>query len=112
MCGAPRKKFVNLNAPPNPGLTARVYDSCVKSDHPSVHICKNEPKSKSATRVHKRVKRVLNFLKKMGKRPTKMKKAKWNKKAKKGFKRIPMKKIPKIMKKYIRKYFHFDYALV
>ena len=125
MCNAPRKKFVNLDAPPDPALTKRVYDSCIKSDHPNVHICKKIPKSKDARKSHRRVKRLLYFIKKKGafrsKIPeifrswkTKMrKKTKRKKKGKKGMKRNK-KKMPKSkkMKKSLHSFFHFDYAMV
>ena len=41
---------------------------CKKSPHPSVHICKKQPKTKFAKKIHRRIKGLLKRLKKKEKR--------------------------------------------
>ena len=53
---------------PDPELTLRMQKPCMKSHHPSVHICKKQPKTKFARKIHRRMKRLLKRLKKKEKR--------------------------------------------
>ena len=49
-------------------LTTKMYNSCVKSDHPSVHICQKQPEKRKARKTHKLVKSELKKIKKKKKR--------------------------------------------
>ena len=37
---------------PDPELTSRMQKPCTKSRHPNVHICKKQPKTKFARKIH------------------------------------------------------------
>ena len=53
---------------PDPELTSRMQKPCMNSHHPSVHICKKQPKTNFARKIHRKMKRLLNRLKKKEKR--------------------------------------------
>ena len=60
-CKIPRKKF--LNEAPDPELTSRMQKSCMKKNHPNIHICKKKPETDFARKVHREVKGLLKRLK-------------------------------------------------
>ena len=49
---------------PDPELTSRMQKPCTKSRHPNVHICKKQPKTKFARKIHKKMKHLLKRLQK------------------------------------------------
>ena len=63
-CNIPRKKYLKMGKVPVPKLTTRMYKPCMRSDHPSVHICPKQPRSKQARKTHKLVKSKLEKIKK------------------------------------------------
>ena len=63
-CSIPRKRYLKINKIINPELTTRMFKSCLKSDHPSVHICNKKPKRKNARKDHKLIKGELKKIRK------------------------------------------------
>ena len=55
--------------------TIELYKSCLKSEHPSVHICEKEPKTKNAIKLHKIIKDELKKIKRRKRRHDKVSKA-------------------------------------
>ena len=55
--------------------TIELYKSCLKSEHPSVHICEKEPKTKNAIKLHKIIKDELKKIKRRKRRHDKVAKA-------------------------------------
>ena len=49
---------------PDPELTSRMQKPCMKSRHPSVHICKKRPETDFARKVHRKIKALSKRLKK------------------------------------------------
>ena len=45
-----------------------MYKSCMRSDHPSVHICQKQPETNYARKTHKLIKGELKKLRKEKKR--------------------------------------------
>ena len=66
-CKLPRKRYVDIGTASDPELTNRMYQACIKSEHPSVHICKKLPKKGFARKTHRQLKHLLKKLKKRGK---------------------------------------------
>ena len=52
--------------------TIELYKSCLKSEHPSVHICEKEPKTKNAIKLHKIIKDELKKIKRRKRRHDKV----------------------------------------
>ena len=67
-CKLPRKRYVDIGKDSDPELTSRMYEKCIKSDHPSVHFCKKLPKRDFARKTHRQLKHLLNRLRKREKR--------------------------------------------
>ena len=49
---------------PDPELSTRMFKSCMKSDHPSIHICRKTPETDFARKTHKIIKADLKRIKK------------------------------------------------
>ena len=64
LCKTPRKEFLKMGEAPDPELTSRMQKPCMKSRHPSVHICKKQPKTKFARKLHRKMKHLLKRLRK------------------------------------------------
>ena len=90
-CKVPRKRYADIGKAADPELTRKMYDQCMKSENPSVHICKKIPKTFPkkgfARKTHKQLKRLLKKLKKKQKRRKSQKKGRKGKKGKKGKKK-------------------------
>ena len=59
LCGLTRKRFNKLDSPPDKALTDGMYESCLKSTHPSVYICPREPETSDARKLHRVIKMKL-----------------------------------------------------
>ena len=86
-CKVPRKRYADIGKAADPELTSKLYNQCMKSENPSVHICKKIPKTFPkkgfARKTHKQIKRLLKKLKKKAKRRKSHKKIRKGKKGKK-----------------------------
>ena len=83
LCTTPRKKFVKMSEAPDPELTSIMQKPCMKSRHPSVHICKKRPETDFARKVHKKMRSLLKRLEKRESRRKKKKMVRfWRKKKK------------------------------
>ena len=80
-CKVPRTSYANIGKAGDPELISRMYEACLKSDHPSVHFCKKLPQKGFARKTHRQLKRLLVRLKKREKRRKSRRK---NRKGKKG----------------------------
>ena len=49
---------------PDPELTSRMQKPCMKSPHPTVHICKKKPETDFARKVHREIKGLSKRLEK------------------------------------------------
>ena len=67
-CQLPKKKYLKIGKETDPKLTTKMYKSCMKSDHPNVHICDKLPGTKRARKIHKLVKSELKKLRKKNQR--------------------------------------------
>ena len=68
MCNTPRRKFALIDKPPDPALNLRMYDTCMKSNHPSINFCKTEPETVEAKKLHQNLKTELRKIEKREKR--------------------------------------------
>ena len=83
MCNTPRRKFALIDKPPDPELNLKMYDTCMKSNHPSINFCKTEPETVEARKLHQTLKTALMKIEKKEKR----KKEKRRKRRKQGRKK-------------------------
>ena len=68
MCNTSRKRFAEIDKPPDPGLNLKMYDTCMKSNHPSIYFCKNEPETDNARELHHTLKKEVRKIEKREKR--------------------------------------------
>lgn len=68
MCKTPRKRFAEIDKPPDPVLTSNMYQTCMKSKHPSIYICPKEPDTSDARKLHRVVKKEVKKLERREKR--------------------------------------------
>ena len=84
---------MKMGEAPDPELTSRMQKPCLKSRHPSVHICQKRPETDFARKVHRKLKALSKRLKKKQvRRKKKSEGGYWRKKKKKNKKRRRMKK--------------------
>ena len=55
---------MKMGEAPDPELTSRMQKPCLKSPHPSVHICNKRPETKFARKVHRQIKALSKRLQK------------------------------------------------
>ena len=71
---------MKMGEPPDPELTSRMEKPCMKSHHPSVHICQKQPQTKFARGVHKKIKGLWKKLEKREMRRRKTEKRRFERK--------------------------------
>ena len=74
MCNTSRRRFAEIDKPPNPELNLKMYDTCVNSNHPSIYLCKTEPETGNARKLHQTLKKEVKKIEKREKRRRKRKK--------------------------------------
>ena len=71
---------MRMGEPPDPELTSRMLKPCMKSHHPSVHICQKQPKTQFARGVHRQIKGLWKKLEKREMRRRKKEKGRFERK--------------------------------
>ena len=80
MCNTSRKRFAEIDKPPDPGLNLKMYDTCMKSNHPSIYFCKTEPETDNARQLHHTLKSKLRKIEKRERRKKEKKRKKQGRK--------------------------------